>query len=175
MREIISKAEVESIYPTWVMPDLPHWGENGIVLIGDATHALSPTTGQGASQALEDAQTLSLLLAGTLRKAYESDEGGDESLAGKERAAIALTIKLLYDIRHDRVREIGERGRKMDKGKRKMGVVEEYAMYCFLKVMMSFLFIGGDMVVSKEGAENMNTGISHALARALNTTSIPHI
>lgn len=143
VRDIISKAEVESIYPTWVMPDLPHWGENGIVLIGDAAHALSPTTGQGASQALEDAQTLSLLLAETLKKAYEPADGDShETLAGKEKAAIALTLKLLYEIRHDRVKAIGERGRKMDKGKRKMGVVEEYAMYCFLKVMMSFIFIG---------------------------------
>lgn len=160
VKDIISKAEVQSIYPTWVMPDLPHWGQDGIVLLGDAAHALSPTTGQGASQALEDAQTLGLLLAETLKKAYSSeavdtespvqaegeaadaDPDGIESLIGKEKAALALTLKLFYEIRHGRVARIGERGRKMDRGKRKMTVVEEYAMYCFLKVMMTFLPLG---------------------------------
>lgn len=45
------------------MPELPHCGEKAIVLIGDAAHAIDPTTGQGASQALEDPQTFALLLA----------------------------------------------------------------------------------------------------------------
>ncbi|KAM7182901.1 salicylate hydroxylase [Naviculisporaceae sp. PSN 640] len=160
VRDIISKAEVQSIYPTWVMPDLPHWGQNGIVLVGDAAHALSPTTGQGASQALEDAQTLGLLLAETLTQAYSSEELNTESpghaeaespnanvhtaepVAGKEKAALALTLKLFYEIRHGRVARIRERGRKMDRGKRKMTVVEEYAMYCFFKVMMTFMPLG---------------------------------
>lgn len=154
VRDIISRAEVQSIYPTWVMPDLPHWGVNGIVLVGDAAHALSPTTGQGASQALEDAQTLGLLLAGTLKKAYSSfssptnspgadpEEEEASSLSGREKAALALTLKLYYQIRHGRVAAIRARGKKMDRGKRTMSVVEEYAMYCFFKLMMTFLPIG---------------------------------
>lgn len=55
IRDAISRAEVDSTYPTWVLLDLPRWIENGIVLVGDAAHVLSPTTDQGASQALEDA------------------------------------------------------------------------------------------------------------------------
>ncbi|KAK3317104.1 hypothetical protein B0H66DRAFT_626907 [Apodospora peruviana] len=152
IRNIISQAEVQSIYPTWVMPDLPHWGEKGIVLIGDAAHALSPTTGQGASQALEDAQICALLLAETLKKAYsDSGTGAQEngSLEGNEKAALALTLKLFYEIRHGRVAAIRERGKKIDRGKKNMSVVEEYVVYCFLKLMMLFTpiakFVLGDV------------------------------
>jgi len=141
IRDIIAKAEVDSIYPTWVLPDLPHWGENGIVLVGDAAHALSPTTGQGASQALEDAQTLSLLLTQTLKRAYDAGSEGASS-AEREKDAVAVSLKLLYSIRQPRIQAIAERGRKMDGGKRKMSKVEEYAMYCFLWLMMRFPAIG---------------------------------
>ncbi|KAL8314293.1 hypothetical protein RB593_008091 [Gaeumannomyces tritici] len=143
VRDIVSKAEVDTIYPTWVLSDLPHWGENGIVLIGDAAHALSPTTGQGASQALEDAQTLSLLLAETLKKAYapdpaevDDDQPADASRSDKENDAAALTLKLFYSIRQPRVATIAQRARKFDKNKKSMSMIEEYAMYCFLWVMM---------------------------------------
>lgn len=142
IQDIAAKAEVESIYPTWVLPDLPHWGENGIVLVGDAAHALSPTTGQGASQALEDAQTLSLLLAETLKKEYATTTNQRDSAESAERTAIALAIKLLYRIRQPRVKEIADRGRKLDGGKKNMGVVAEYAMYCFFWTMMHFRPLG---------------------------------
>ncbi|KAK1754334.1 salicylate hydroxylase [Echria macrotheca] len=138
VRDIVATADVESIYPTWVMPDLPHWGEKAIVLVGDAAHALSPTTGQGASQALEDAQTLSLLLAETLKKVYASPE----NVAEGEKDAVAFSAKHLFSIRASRIKEIADRGRKLDSGKRNVNVAAEYAMYCFLWVMMHVRFIG---------------------------------
>ncbi|KAK5658316.1 hypothetical protein OQA88_2292 [Cercophora sp. LCS_1] len=141
VRDIVSRAEVESIYPTWVMPDLPHWGEDGIVLIGDAAHALSPTTGQGASQALEDSQTLSLLLAETLKTEYAASSS-HESLEIGERNAIAVAVKQLYNIRKPRIKEIADRGRKLDGGKKNMGVLAEYSMYWFLWLMMRLPFLG---------------------------------
>jgi 2-polyprenyl-6-methoxyphenol hydroxylase-like FAD-dependent oxidoreductase len=154
VQDIVSKAEVQSIYPTWVLPDLPLWGENGIVLVGDAAHAMSPTTGQGASQALEDAQTLSLILTETLKKAYSPDltEAPDanqpKSWATKEQDAISQTLKLFYNIRQPRVHEIAARGRKIDGGKRNVSIFEEYAMYCFLWLMMRFPFLGKTSIKS---------------------------
>ena len=70
IQNIIQKAEVQSIYPTYVLDidNMSNWGEEGMVLVGDAAHAMDPTTGQGASQALEDSQTLSLLLAECLKR-----------------------------------------------------------------------------------------------------------
>jgi 2-polyprenyl-6-methoxyphenol hydroxylase-like FAD-dependent oxidoreductase len=45
------------------LPPVPHWTRSRLVLAGDAAHAVSPSTGQGASLALEDAATLGECLA----------------------------------------------------------------------------------------------------------------
>ncbi len=115
LQNIVQNAEVESIYPTWILPTLPHWGERGIVLLGDAAHAMDPTTGQGASQAFEDAQTFTLLLAELLKKGNESSDGMDE------RVAINQSIKLFHQIRAPRVNPIVERGKKMAGSKTEKG------------------------------------------------------
>jgi 2-polyprenyl-6-methoxyphenol hydroxylase-like FAD-dependent oxidoreductase len=43
---------------------VPHWHKGRVLLIGDAAHAAAPSSGQGASQAAEDAVTLAKLLDG---------------------------------------------------------------------------------------------------------------
>ena len=42
-----------------------HWRQSRVVLIGDAAHALSPSFGQGANLAFEDAYVLAEELAST--------------------------------------------------------------------------------------------------------------
>lgn len=44
------------------IPALPTWHNGSMVLVGDAAHAVSPATSQGASMALEDAVTLAKCL-----------------------------------------------------------------------------------------------------------------
>ena len=136
VQSIVRDAEVQSIYPTWILPELPHWGENGIVLVGDAAHAMDPTTGQGASQALEDAQTLALLLAALLK------ENEMTQTQNEEKAGIALAIKHYYKIRSPRVQEIVERGKKISGSKANVGFVAEYSMYFLLWMMMRYPAIG---------------------------------
>ena len=51
--------------PIRTLPRLPRWHAGRIVLAGDAAHAVSPSSGQGASLALEDA----VVLARCLREA----------------------------------------------------------------------------------------------------------
>jgi 2-polyprenyl-6-methoxyphenol hydroxylase-like FAD-dependent oxidoreductase len=54
-----------SIWPYYALPNIPSWVSRGkrVVLVGDAAHAIAPTAGQGACQAIEDASTLAVLLA----------------------------------------------------------------------------------------------------------------
>jgi 2-polyprenyl-6-methoxyphenol hydroxylase-like FAD-dependent oxidoreductase len=133
IQDIIRNAAVQSIYPTWVLPELPHWGEDNIVLVGDAAHAMDPTTGQGASQALEDSQTLALLLAELLKPTQTEHE---------KKEAIASAGKMYYKIRSPRVQEIVDRGKKISGSKASVGVVAEYFLYFFLWMMMRYPTIG---------------------------------
>jgi 2-polyprenyl-6-methoxyphenol hydroxylase-like FAD-dependent oxidoreductase len=134
LHDIINNAEVQSIYPTWTVPELPHWGEKGIVLVGDACHAMDPTTGQGASQGLEDSKTLAILIAKCLERERDRD--------GSEGKVVNLAIRLYHEIRKPRVAGIVEYGKKMGGKKANVGPVFEYVTYFFLWLMMSFPSIG---------------------------------
>ncbi|CAO2655592.1 Nn.00g043950.m01.CDS01 [Neocucurbitaria sp. VM-36] len=140
VQEIVHKAEVESIYPTWTLPKLPHWGERGIVLVGDAAHAMDPTTGQGASQALEDSLTFTILLAELLRK---TDRSKNEI---ENRDVVDLAIELFHDIRAPRIDRIVDRGKKLAGRKANVGFVAEYFMYFFLWLMNKFPSFGKLMI-----------------------------
>jgi 2-polyprenyl-6-methoxyphenol hydroxylase-like FAD-dependent oxidoreductase len=49
-------------YPIYDLNGVRHWSRGRVVAVGDAVHATSPSAGQGASLALEDAQTLAVCL-----------------------------------------------------------------------------------------------------------------
>ena len=136
IQDILQNVTVDSIYPIWTTPDLPHWGETGAVLIGDAAHALQPTTGQGSSQALEDSQTLALLLAHYLPRA---EDPNDELTTAD---AIKLTAKGLYEIRRPRVARIKARGRTLDKTKKSVNIVLEYSLYAFMWLLTNVPALG---------------------------------
>lgn len=59
-----------SVYPIYDLPTTRHWRRGPLVLLGDAAHATSPSAGQGASLALEDA----IVLAKCLRDSPCLDE-----------------------------------------------------------------------------------------------------
>jgi 2-polyprenyl-6-methoxyphenol hydroxylase-like FAD-dependent oxidoreductase len=57
--ELIERTGRElAAYPIYDMPSVPAWHSGPIVLVGDAIHATSPSSGQGASLAMEDAVAL---------------------------------------------------------------------------------------------------------------------
>ena len=60
---IRASTEIAGPWNTWDLPRVPVWRDDRTVLIGDAAHAVSPSSGQGASMAIEDAVTLGRCLA----------------------------------------------------------------------------------------------------------------
>lgn len=58
LREIIGVTERITGYPIYDIVTQPLWHKGCVALVGDAIHAVSPTAGQGASLAMEDAVVL---------------------------------------------------------------------------------------------------------------------
>ncbi|CAG8295554.1 unnamed protein product [Penicillium salamii] len=135
VQRIIQSLHVEKMYPTWTSPSLPTWGRDGVILIGDAAHALPPSSGQGSSQALEDAEALALFLAHYLRNG-SGDESEDVALSCKR--VINAAAKSYTTIRQPRVKGIMDFAQKTQNGKREMGVLKEYSIYGFMKIMGLF-------------------------------------
>lgn len=59
---LIDRTSVIEGTPIHDMPSLPTWWHGRVVLMGDAAHAVSPSAGQGASMAIEDAIVLAKCL-----------------------------------------------------------------------------------------------------------------
>ncbi len=62
--ELIDATQEIGAHPIHDMPSLRRWYRDGAVLMGDAAHAVSPSAGQGASMAMEDALVLAQCLRG---------------------------------------------------------------------------------------------------------------
>lgn len=149
IHSIIEKADVEHIYPVWTTPWLPYWGQNGVVLVGDAAHALQPTSGQGSSQALEDAKTLSLCLT-----RYIGKDNGMRQIEGESEIPEALekSFKLFYAVRSPRISKIVERTKILSGRKGDMGFFGEMMTCVFLWLVGKVPAIGKMIIgdVNKE-------------------------
>lgn len=139
IQKILPSLQVRSMYPTWTTPQLPTWEQNGVVLIGDAAHALPSTSGQGSSQALEDAEAFTMLLSHTLRGVYQKDSA--DTITNKE--AITTAAKQYEAIRYPRVQEILENAQRMQNSKRDMGPIAEYTLYCVLWIAGTSIYTAG--------------------------------
>jgi 2-polyprenyl-6-methoxyphenol hydroxylase-like FAD-dependent oxidoreductase len=145
IQDIIEKVDVDTIYPVWTVPELPRWGEKGLVVLGDAAHALDSTSGQGCSQAFEDAKCLALLLsrfvdAGKKSVVIGSDHGdGDEE---RLQDAVDKSIAAFYEIRNPRLQKIVARTKLASSQKKDMGLVAEMMMCMFLWLMGKVPAIG---------------------------------
>lgn len=85
------------------------------MLVGDAAHALQPSSGQGASMALEDCEALTLLLRHYLQ---ESPEVG-----------LVKAAKQYSDIRRPRLDMVFKKAQQLAAMKQDMGVIQEMLMY----------------------------------------------
>lgn len=121
-------------YTSYTIPELPFWGSHSAVLIGDAAHALDQTTGQGAAQALEDAETLALLLSGCMLRSADG--------RFTEQEALAIAMRLLYEIRNPRVRRIALDSRTMERRKKNAGTLRIYARYWLMWATAKWAWLG---------------------------------
>ncbi|KAI1743478.1 FAD/NAD(P)-binding domain-containing protein [Xylaria scruposa] len=118
IQNIVRDVEVDSLYPTFVTPLLPTWERGGCVLVGDAAHALQPSSGQGASMALEDSEALALLLRHYLPDDLET--------------GLAKAAKKYSDIRRPRLDMVFRKAQQLSGMKQDMNVVQEMLMYFFV-------------------------------------------
>src|SRR2546425_5766081 len=88
IREIIGAAqETFPDFPSYALPTQPaSWHKGPVVLLGDAVHAISPSSGQGASMALEDAVVLA--------KCLRDIEDVEQAFATCEQLRRARTAKM---------------------------------------------------------------------------------
>lgn len=121
---------VDAVYPTYTTPELPQWSAHGrAVLVGDAAHALQPSSGQGACQAMEDAEALGLLLA------HHMGQTGVVKSSVSVHGALETALLQYENMRKPRVHEIYARSQRMSQMKADMGVVMEWIIYFLIYVM----------------------------------------
>jgi FAD-dependent urate hydroxylase len=120
----IIRATPEALGPwnTDDLPRVPRWHGGRVVLLGDAAHAVSPSSGQGASMAIEDAVTLGRCLA--------TAEPPD-ALAGYEQR------------RRRRVEKVVAYGRRGNSGKI-AGPIGAALRDAMLPVVMKLVYRNGD-------------------------------
>lgn len=99
------------------------WRDERIVLVGDAAHAMAPSSGQGASQALEDAVVLGHSLSG-----------------GRE---IAAGLAAYEEVRRPRVEKVAAQGRRGNDNKVK-GPVGAAIRDAVLPLIFRILMRNGD-------------------------------
>ncbi|KDB24205.1 hypothetical protein H109_03941 [Trichophyton interdigitale MR816] len=136
VQKILTSADIQNMYPVWTVPELPTWERHGVVLIGDAAHALPPTSGQGVSQAMEGVECFSTLLAHSLGK--EGQESSEESALQARKASISWAAKKFMGIRMPRIKAIIDQARKYQNQKRKLSVFQEWFMYLMMYLMSFF-------------------------------------
>lgn len=76
---------------TYDLGHVPVWHRDRMIIIGDAAHAPAPSSGQGASMALEDA----VLVARFLGEAYGGPGGMDAAFTGFEAARRARVERIV--------------------------------------------------------------------------------
>ncbi|KIX02415.1 uncharacterized protein Z518_08356 [Rhinocladiella mackenziei CBS 650.93] len=148
-------------YATYTTPELPYWHMNGrAILVGDAAHALQPSSGQGACQALEDAEALAMLLGHSLHN-INSNSNSDSALSNTKtntknktstdtkptttknnaetnvqvETAISQALTQFQRLRQPRVHMIYERSQQMSRMKGDMSFVAEWTMYLVIYIM----------------------------------------
>ncbi|GLY66412.1 FAD-dependent monooxygenase [Amycolatopsis taiwanensis] len=128
--ELAARTTTETLQVTGalhIMPPVPHWYRGRMVLVGDAVHAPSNSTGQGASLAIESAIELARCL--------------------RDLADPASAFAAYERLRRERVERIAARGAKVNHAKTP-GPVARKAMSLLMPVM--FKAINVEKMIGRE-------------------------
>ncbi|KAL6153602.1 hypothetical protein ACJQWK_11281 [Exserohilum turcicum] len=87
-RTVMKQAQSIGLWQLRDLDPLETWHRGRVILIGDAAHAMLPTQGQGASQAIEDAEALGAFFA-DLHGQPTSDQ-------------VAIKLKEVFEARYER-------------------------------------------------------------------------
>jgi FAD-dependent urate hydroxylase len=101
------------------LPNVPRWSTNRVVIIGDAAHAVSTSSGQGANQTLESAVTLALCL--------RDCDSPERAFATYER------------LRRDRVARVWAEG-KRGAASKAAGAFEAFMRDTFIRVGLKYFY-----------------------------------
>lgn len=139
-------------YPTFTTPHLPTYtltsNTASIVLVGDAAHALQPSSGQGACQALEDAESLALLLKQHLTKGDHTSSNTTTTTTTATATTTTRTHTLsqaltkFNTLRIPRLNKIQAESEKFASLKTDMSFVQEWIMYIAIWIVMKVEALG---------------------------------
>ncbi|KAI9039297.1 FAD-dependent oxidoreductase [Aspergillus affinis] len=160
IQSILATLTVENIYPTWTSPVLKTWEKHGVILVGDAAHALPSTSGQGASQGMEDGEALGMFLAHYIT---EGREGGGEEDVVRTKRILTHAAKHYIELRKPHVEEILNEAKRMQNNKRDVGWVGEMVMYAFLWIMGFF-----PSMVSRKSRAIVNYNVTDEVKKVMN-------
>lgn len=120
-------------WPSYDFPRVPTWHRGRMLVIGDAAHAASPSSGQGASMAIEDAVVLSRCLRDGASieagfAAYEAERRArvERVVAQGKRNGSAKTPNLLGRWARDLALRVVFRGGKRPGGVDELGWLYDY-------------------------------------------------
>jgi salicylate hydroxylase len=105
--DMLQQAESIGLWQLRDLDPLETWHRGRVILIGDAAHAMLPTQGQGASQAVEDAEALGAFFADLQEEPMKEDVGA--------------RLKAVFDVRFERASLIQKFSREAAKPATEVG------------------------------------------------------
>lgn len=107
------------IWPFFAVPRLERWtsAARGVIIVGDAAHAIAPPAGQGINQAFEDVYMLALLLKGASSREEVGARGGDGGGGdggGGDEDLMQEALAFWQAYRQERVDRVLELNRQID-------------------------------------------------------------
>ncbi len=114
LAEHTTEGDLQTVGALHIMPPVPHWHRGRMVLVGDAVHAPSNSTGQGASLAIESGVQLARCL--------------------RDMPDLSSAFTVYEQMRRARVEKIAKRGAKINHTKAP-GPIAQRLMPVLLRVV----------------------------------------